>query len=310
FQGGRCVSRGQVHVCRDEVCMDFIVHAGGCAWDEAGRPTQVLCLACDVTDLQRRRWSLRERLRELEGMEHIRRVALRAPSLDALYQEFVEVIAPRILSAGRRTAVLLEMDGQVWGNVRGPVGQALSAVVRVGGMNRGRLVLVHEERPGAGRGPGQAAVDRFAEVLGLVTYHMEIRAALTQSELRYRVLADDLMDFVCRFRLDGHITQANRAFALHLGTSPERLQGENFYTLHRDEGAGLRELVATLARGGRGGSVEIHAQSPTAEKRLLCWTLRILGGTEEALREIQAVGRVQRLDNGGGASVHTVRETV
>ncbi|MGE4554079.1 MAG: PAS domain-containing protein, partial [Desulfovibrionaceae bacterium] len=62
FQGGGGVSRGQVHVCRDGVCMDFIVHAGGCAWDEAGRPTQVLCLACDVTDLQRRRWALRERL--------------------------------------------------------------------------------------------------------------------------------------------------------------------------------------------------------------------------------------------------------
>ena len=82
---------------------------------------------------------------------------------------------------------------------------------------------------------------RYDEVIVTVsdvTQRKRAETALRASEERYRVVVENQTEMLCRFRMDGTIVFANRAYARTLATTSEALLGTNFW----DKNPGRRSL--------------------------------------------------------------------
>ncbi|MBX9700998.1 MAG: PAS domain S-box protein, partial [Acetobacteraceae bacterium] len=80
-----------------------------------------------------------------------------------------------------------------------------------------------------------------------VSAEVEARAALAESEARFRAVVQDQAEMICRFRADGTILFVNAAYAAAFGRNAESLEGVSFFTLTpATEHAAIRAALAAL----------------------------------------------------------------
>lgn len=112
-------------------------------------------------------------------------------------------------------------------------------------------------------------------------------------ERREQILTalDQQPDRICRYRPDGTVTFANRAYCDALGLSREMVIGLNLFdVLPADRHASIRESIANLSQETPVLMTEQRLDLPDGE-RWERWTRHALFDAEGALVEIQAVGR-------------------
>ncbi len=109
-----------------------------------------------------------------------------------------------------------------------------------------------------------------------MTAHRAAERALRESEERYRAVADNQIEMVCRFTLDGKILYVNAAYAARRNTTPEDLRDCNFWDfIPPEEHAGVRALMQELSPERREVQIENRFETSSGARWTL-WTNRAL----------------------------------
>ena len=111
-------------------------------------------------------------------------------------------------------------------------GTAIRGLVAVPVYKGGRFVAgtgVHTLAPRTWSEGDVALVRAVTERLWDAIERARAERALRASEARYRSLVDGQSEMLCRFRRDGTIVFVNRAYAAARGTTPEELEGRDFW---------------------------------------------------------------------------------
>lgn len=116
-------------------------------------------------------------------------------------------------------------------------------------------------------------------------------AALRASEERYRALVESHAEMMCRFRPDGTILFANRAYARARGTTPEALQNANFWDfVPEDDRPAVRAMLDSLTPEAPESRVENRFETTDGE-RWVFWTNRAISFAPDGrLVEAQSSG--------------------
>jgi PAS domain S-box-containing protein len=130
-----------------------------------------------------------------------------------------------------------------------------------------------------------------ANILGDAIHRDAADRALRDSEVRYRAIVESQTEMVCRFRADGEILFANRAYAHARGTTPEALTGANLWQfIHESDRAGVRALLDSLTPDNRQVKIENRFETEHGTRWTL-WTNHGLAfDADGRATEIQSVG--------------------
>ena len=113
------------------------------------------------------------------------------------------------------------------------------------------------------RGPGRVWVfDDISAEMGLIDSERRAGSALTESEERYRSLAENVSDVVVQTTVDSVITWVSPSVAATMGWNPSELVGTLFFDLIHP--ADLPDVELALAALGRGEPVAFEVRLRTA----------------------------------------------
>lgn len=112
------------------------------------------------------------------------------------------------------------------------------------------------------------------------------------SEARYRAIVEDQPEMVCRFRPDGTLTFANRAYGRYFGRSPAELVGRRYApVVHPEDQAAVEAALATLTPARPVVSIENRVFRADGAVCWTQWTNHAIYDGRGRLVEIQATGR-------------------
>ncbi|PTX94248.1 ATP-binding protein [Opitutus sp. ER46] len=117
------------------------------------------------------------------------------------------------------------------------------------------------------------------DIIGLARNIERMAQALQQSEASYRGIVEDQVDLICRYRPEGTLTFANRAYAEAVGRKRAELIGQRFV-----------HLAPLEAVEGQAPVQEHEVQYADGTKHWLHWTVRPIHDRDGRLLEYQAVG--------------------
>ncbi len=112
--------------------------------------------------------------------------------------------------------------------------------------------------------------------------------ALTESAALYRAVAEDQGELICRFRPDGAILFANRAYTRAFGSA---LAAQQLQVLHEGKQLDLMEMLALITREQVLMRFEQQAVTPSGQNVWYSWTCRGIFNDREALEAYQCVGQ-------------------
>jgi PAS domain S-box-containing protein len=133
--------------------------------------------------------------------------------------------------------------------------------------------------------------DLYARQASDFVERFKAEEALRASEARYRAVVENQSEMVCRFRPDGTILFVNTAYANSLGTTPEQLNGANFWDRIADKDRpAVRAMLGSLTP--QAPLVRIENRFTTRDgERWTLWTNRALSFDQNGtLLEAQASG--------------------
>ncbi|WP_017327725.1 PAS domain S-box protein [Synechococcus sp. PCC 7336] len=125
-----------------------------------------------------------------------------------------------------------------------------------------------------------------------LTESRRTKAALENSEARYRAIVEDQTELVCQFLADGRLTFVNSASCRYFAQRQEDLVSDNFlsYVLEDDRPAVQKYLDACSRRQSL-GALESRAIPQNGKVRWIQWTFRALYDRQGRFFRFQSVGR-------------------
>jgi PAS domain S-box-containing protein len=117
------------------------------------------------------------------------------------------------------------------------------------------------------------------EIIGLARNIERMAQALQQTEASYRGIVEDQIDLICRYRPDGTLTFANRAYAEATGCDRASAIGRPFL---------LGSSVT--AADGEAWTLEREVEFPDGRRRWFLWTIRSIRDRDGRPVQYQAVG--------------------
>jgi PAS domain S-box-containing protein len=106
------------------------------------------------------------------------------------------------------------------------------------------------------------------------------RAALEESEQRYRAVVESQAELLCRFKRDGEIVFVNSAYARARGAAVESLMGANFWDwVSKEDRPAVAAMLDSLTRAAPEVRIENRFKTVQGERWML-WTNRALSFDE------------------------------
>jgi PAS domain S-box-containing protein len=122
--------------------------------------------------------------------------------------------------------------------------------------------------------------------------HRRYEKALQESETRFRAIAEDQTELVCRHRPDGTLTFVNEAYCRNFGRTRDELLGQNLLSLvPRVEQAEMCSHLASLGPANPITSHEHRVLTPEGGIRWQQWTRRAIFNHGNRIVEFQGIGR-------------------
>jgi len=145
---------------------------------------------------------------------------------------------------------------------------------------------------------GRPILDEQGKLVGFrgisrdATERVQAEEALKLSEARYRAVAQDQTDLICRFLPDTTLTFVNEAYCRYFGKTREELIGQRFLQLIPEaEHEGIKQYLASLTQEHPIGMYEHRVLAPGGEVRWQQWSDRAIFDEAGRLVELQSVGR-------------------
>ncbi len=124
-----------------------------------------------------------------------------------------------------------------------------------------------------------------------VTELKEAERAVRSSERRYRAIADNLDQLVCRYKKDSTLTYVNRAYAEYFGREPRELIGTPFYDLVADDDLPYsQDVMDSLSVDNPRVDAEHRVELPDGTVRWQHWVDQIILDGDGKILEYQGVG--------------------
>ncbi|MBU1230338.1 MAG: PAS domain S-box protein, partial [Proteobacteria bacterium] len=114
--------------------------------------------------------------------------------------------------------------------------------------------------------------------------------ALTESAALYRAVVEDQGELICRFRPDGSILFANKAYARIFGNNLATQSSGHQSIMHEGTEQGFADLLALITQENPVLSFEQHVPTPSGQKLWLNWTCRGIFNADGGLEVFQLVG--------------------
>ena len=116
--------------------------------------------------------------------------------------------------------------------------------------------------------------------------------ALRRSENLYRAVVEDQTEMICRFRPDGMLTFANRAYCRTFGLDRDEIIGQNIAALVPEKNfQKLQNHLTGLTPDRAVETIEYEITLPDGTRSWQIWTDRAIFDQQNQLLEFQSVGR-------------------
>ncbi|XGV96505.1 MAG: PAS domain S-box protein [Leptolyngbya sp. BL-A-14] len=121
--------------------------------------------------------------------------------------------------------------------------------------------------------------------------HQQAKAAIQQSEARYRAIVQDQTELIARFRPDGTLSFVNAAYCRYFGVEPENVIGHHYRpAVFSEDYDRVAQLVNTINQDQPTVIIE-NRVVVRGEVRWTQWVNHALFDPQGTLVEVQAVGR-------------------
>ncbi|WP_321506300.1 PAS domain-containing protein [uncultured Methanoregula sp.] len=125
-----------------------------------------------------------------------------------------------------------------------------------------------------------------------ISEQIRFEERLMVSEARFRAIVEDQIDFICRFHPDGTITFINEPMRRYLGSSLEKVCGQNLLSfIVPEDHIPVRDMLQRITRSHEAQAGEIRILDSAGQYRWYQWFIRGIYDNSGALVECQSVGR-------------------
>ena len=124
----------------------------------------------------------------------------------------------------------------------------------------------------------------------MALYRHDMERELRASEARYRAIVEEQTEMLCRFRVDGTVTYANKAFCQYFGWRPQSVEGRSLFGLMAELGnESFVDRLRALQPGREVVTVELPTHHPDGD-RWSRWSYHAIHDDSGRLVEYQAAG--------------------
>ncbi len=145
-------------------------------------------------ELQESENILKERIKELNGTYSLGLLAEKFQEQEDIYNDFVNIIAPKSMQFSEKVFVSLEVEGKRYCNIEDfdllPTWKYLSAPINILGKPQGELIVAYTEDLPFIDYYEQKLIESYAERISKISERMKTRRILEESESNYRTIAD------------------------------------------------------------------------------------------------------------------------
>jgi len=125
-----------------------------------------------------------------------------------------------------------------------------------------------------------------------ITERTQAKAALAESEERYRYIVEDQTEFICRFTPDGKLTFVNDAYCRYFGLDRNScLNKPHTVVIPPDDLSMMRQHLRSLSPEKPVAVIEHRIIMPSGEVRWQNWSDRAIFDNQGHIIEYQSVGR-------------------
>ncbi|MBP7119699.1 MAG: PAS domain-containing protein [Methanolinea sp.] len=124
-----------------------------------------------------------------------------------------------------------------------------------------------------------------------ITKQIQFEESLMISEMRYRAIVEDQIEFICRFTPKGIITFVNDAYCRYFGLQKDLILGNHHpLTLPEEDARLMKHHLASLTLENPSGTIEHRVIMPDGSVRWQFWTDHACFDANGNITEYQSVG--------------------
>ncbi|MBD3244934.1 MAG: PAS domain S-box protein [Candidatus Moranbacteria bacterium] len=189
-----------------------------------------LAVVRDVSENKTYEESLKERIKELNGLYGLEEQAFLMKNLDKILTNLTEKIIPESMKYPNKVVVRIKFDKKLYKNSNKIHPYYISAPLIVKNKKRGKLSVSYASNKLFIKVYEQNLIKCYARRLSKLIEKKETEEDLIQSKSRYKALVEDQVEAVCRWLPDTTLTFVNKGYCLFFDKKRKDLLGKRWLT--------------------------------------------------------------------------------
>jgi len=194
-------------------------------------PYQVFSTFLDVTKQIQYEQELKERIKELKGIQQLRKTLEKSNRYDEIFIKFVNDIAPQSMQFHDKTYAMVQFDGKTYTNnpnVHLDEKTCLSESIIINQKERGKIIIGYLEDLPFIEKYEEELIWNYAEIFNNGISKLESNILLKKSENKFRNLIEDIVDVVFELSEDGFVRYISPKIQDVLGYNPDEQLHKHF----------------------------------------------------------------------------------